>query len=120
MAAYLGVAAQQEQISTLESKLSALQGELASLEKRNQNITDAMNRWGWSHCTTEKELIEQIDFILGELAERESELLDADYLVGVIDLQIAAKQIDARSPIADARLDYERLPPSLQMIGNDE
>ena len=57
------------QIEALESKLSALQGELASLEKRNQNITDAMNRWGWSHCTTEKELIEQIDFILGELRE---------------------------------------------------
>ena len=58
-------------VRAYESELSALQGELASLEKRNQNITDAMNRWGWSHCTTEKELIEQIDFILGELAERE-------------------------------------------------
>ena len=53
-------------VKAFESHITELESKLADLEKRNQNITDAMTRWGWSHCTTEKELIEQIDFILAQ------------------------------------------------------
>jgi hypothetical protein len=39
-------------------------------------------------------------------AELEVALIDADNLARVIDEQIRLGQLDARSPIADARLDY--------------
>ncbi|MCP4256848.1 MAG: hypothetical protein GY774_04875 [Planctomycetes bacterium] len=48
---------QQERIEQLLSRVT----DLEHLEKRFQRITEALERWGWQHCTTEKELIKQID-----------------------------------------------------------
>lgn len=50
-----------------------LQRQVAGFEKRFDRIVQACARLDWSHCTTEKELIEQIDFTISRAEQAEAE-----------------------------------------------
>lgn len=39
---------------------------LKKYEKMAFRLTDAMTRWGWSHCTAEVELIESVDALIAQ------------------------------------------------------
>jgi len=50
--------------------------------------------------------MDRVDELEAVVASQSVKIFDAEHLVKVIDEQIRLHQIDARSPIADARLDY--------------
>jgi len=50
--------------------------------------------------------LEDVDFLLSELAGLELKLIDADFLAMTTDIAVKRGVIDARSRIADARLNY--------------
>ena len=48
-------------------------------DERWQRLTDACTRWDWGHCTTEIELIEQIDFVLATIERVRVEVETLEY-----------------------------------------
>lgn len=55
-------------ITTLEAQNAELKQHLVDYEKRFQRITNMCERLGWEHCTTEVELIEQVESLVVRLA----------------------------------------------------
>lgn len=68
-----------------ERERDELRAEVDDLQARFDRITDACGRWGWERCTTERELIEQVDAILASLASAERVVEGTRALIAEID-----------------------------------